>query len=373
MGFGMLSRIPIYQMPSPPRSREQSPARSPVRSQIPTSPLTKRKILSQLPQAPNRKHHLAGLPEPEAKRPTLVQRAGDFPSKNQSAPTSYQSVNHAVTTTAIAGPSRFSASTSTQPSPPRGRSITSFSASVGPSARPHNTTTSTLPRPAMPTGRIPRQTRPAMNTTAIGIQNARQRPATLPTGMSSAGNRATTSNRDGSVQAPIAKGKPIFPSFLKPAIASPFKHGNTHDVPRIGERATSFRSKHIPVSPLPKCINGVRDVSITSAIQGLRLESSSSSELSNKEGSPSRLPRPVTPAPALLSAPLSIPKSRQKHPPKLIHFLTRDSNTTAWDPDQYWASMERVMSEGLGKFQQTAQEGYGMKEMLETYKNQCEF
>jgi hypothetical protein len=87
-----------------------------------------------------------------------------------------------------------------------------------------------------------------------------------------------------------------------------------------------------------------------------------------KEESTSRLPRPVTPAPALLPAPFSIPRSHQKFPPKLKRFLTRDTNTTAWDPDDMFASMERVMSESLGKLQQNTQESSSMKELLDMYK-----
>jgi hypothetical protein len=90
-----------------------------------------------------------------------------------------------------------------------------------------------------------------------------------------------------------------------------------------------------------------------------------------KEESTSRLPRPVTPAPALLPAPFSIPRSRQKFPPKLKRFLTRDTNTTAWDPDDMFASMERVMSESLGKLQQNTQESSSMKELLDMYKARC--
>jgi hypothetical protein len=75
----------------------------------------------------------------------------------------------------------------------------------------------------------------------------------------------------------------------------------------------------------------------------------------------------------LFSAPLSICKSRQKSPSKLKRFLTRDTNTTAWDPDDMLASVERVMSEGFGKLQQNTQESSSMKEVLEMYKANCGF
>jgi hypothetical protein len=375
MGFVMLSCIPIYQMPSPPQSREHSP----IRSQLPTSPLATRKVLSQLPQAPNRKHYLCGLSEPVAKRPTLAQRAGDFSSENAAAPPSQQPVNHAVTTTATAGPPRFNVSTSTRASPPRGRSLTSFSASVGPGVRPQNTITSTLPRPAAAHGRIPRQTKPTTNTKGTGLQIARQKSFTargdtsaIPNGVSSARSLMTSSTREGFGQAPTAKGKPIFPSFSKPAFGNPFKHHNPHDIPRIDARVISFSSKPIPVSPLPKCITGFRELSISSALQSLSLEARSSSD-SLREESPSKLPKPVTPAPALLPAPLALPRSRRKSPPKLKRYLTRDTTTTAWDPDDMFASMERVMSESLGKLQQNTQESSSMKELLEMYKARCEF
>jgi hypothetical protein len=57
----------------------------------------------------------------------------------------------------------------------------------------------------------------------------------------------------------------------------------------------------------------------------------------------------------------------------LERFLTRDTNTTAWDPDDMLASVERVMSEGFGKLQQNTQESSSMKEILEMYKANCEF
>src|SRR5438045_4734343 len=104
--FAMLSSMPIYQIPNPVKSREQSP----IRSQLTTSPLATRKALSQLPQAPNRKHHISGLPEPAAKRPTPAQRAGDFSSENAAAPPSHLPVNHSVAATVAAGPPRFTAS-----------------------------------------------------------------------------------------------------------------------------------------------------------------------------------------------------------------------------------------------------------------------
>jgi hypothetical protein len=75
----------------------------------------------------------------------------------------------------------------------------------------------------------------------------------------------------------------------------------------------------------------------------------------------------------LFSVPFSISKSRQRSPPKLKRFLTRDTNTTAWDPDDMLASVERVMSEGIGKLQQNTQESSGMREVLDMYKSRREF
>jgi hypothetical protein len=75
----------------------------------------------------------------------------------------------------------------------------------------------------------------------------------------------------------------------------------------------------------------------------------------------------------LFSTPSPICKPRQKSPLKLKRFLTRDTNTIAWDPDDMLASVERVMSEGFGKLQQNTQESSSMKEVLEMYKANCEF
>jgi hypothetical protein len=370
MVFKILTRISIYQCP--PESRE----RSPNRSQPPTSP---RKVLGTLAQATiNRKHHLSGLPVPDAKRPTLAQRAGDFSSQNGVAPPSDRLVNQAVTTTAAAGLFRFNASASTRTSPPRGRPNTSFSASVGPGVRPQTYTSFTRSRPTAAIGRIPRQARSTTNnnanesqTMALKASTTRTDTTAIPNGVSTARTLATTSKHEGYGQAPMAKGKPTFPS--KPHITAPFKHHNNLDTPKNDARAISFRSKPIPVSPLPKSIIGLRNSSITSAMQSLNLEAISPSGPPLDTESPSKLPRPVTPAPILFSAPSPICKSRQKSPPKLKRFLTKDTNTTVWDPDDMLASVERVMSEGFGKLQQNTQESSSMKEVLEMYKANCEF
>lgn len=370
----MLSSIPIYQISGPTHSREHSP----VRSQIPTSPLATRKVLSQLPQAPNRKHHLSGLPVPDAKRTTLAQRAGDFSRPNAAAPPSNQPVNHAVTSTAATGMYRFNASSSTRTSPPRGRSTTSFSASVGSGIRPQTFTSSTRPRPAVAHGRIPRHARSTTNTSANGLQTITQQPYTaradenaMPNGVSSARTIVTTSTREGTREAPIAKGKLPFPSSSKPALVSPFNH-NTNDLPRNDVRVTSFHSRPVLISPLPKCLSELRDLSLSSAMRGLKLDAKASSDLQMQGESPSKLPRPVTPAPVLFSTPLPVSKSRRR-PPKLKQFLTRDSNTAAWDPDDMFASMERVMSESLGKLQQNTQDSSSMKELLDMYKARRKF
>jgi hypothetical protein len=372
MVFKMLSRTSIHQCPA--ESRE----RSPDRSQPPTPP---RKVLGTLAQSTiNRKHHLSGLPVPDAKRPTLAQRAGDFSSQNGVAPPSDRPVNQAVATAAAAGPFRFNASASTRTSPPRGRSNTSFSASVGSGVRPQNYTSFTRARPAAALGRIPRQARPTTNNNANESQTMTLKASTtrtdttaIPNGVSTARTLATTGKREGYGQAPMAKGKPISPSFSKPHTTTIFKHRNNLDKPGNDARVTSFRSKPIPVSPSPKSISGPRNSSITSSMQSLSLGAISPSGPPLDAESPSKLPRPVTPAPILFSAPLSICKPRQKSPSKLKRFLTRDTNTTAWDPDDMLASVERVMSEGFGKLQQNTQETSSMKEVLEMYKANCGF
>jgi hypothetical protein len=370
--FQILTGTSIHQCL--PESRE----RSPNRSQPPTPP---RKVLGTLAQATiNRKHHLSGLPVPDAKRPTLAQRAGDFSSQNGAAPPSDRPVNQAVTTTAAAGPFRFNASASTRTSPPRGRSNTSFSASVGSGVRPQTYTSFTRSRPAAALGRIPRQARSTTNnnanesqTMALKASTTRTDTTAIPNGVSTAKTLATTSKHEGYGQVPMTKGKPIFPSFSKLHPTIPFKRRNHLETPRNDARATSFCPKPIPVSPLPKSISRLQNSSITSAMQSLSLEAILPSGPPLDVESPSKLPRPVTPAPMLFSAPSPICKSRQKSPPKLKRFLTRDTNTTAWDPDDMLASVERVMSEGFGKLQQNTQESSSMKEVLEMYKANCEF
>lgn len=119
-----------------------------------------------------------------------------------------------------------------------------------------------------------------------------------------------------------------------------------------------------------------RDSSLSSAFDRLRLVSGSSTEEPTKTSfvSPSRLPRPVTPAPVFLvpctPSPKKSPKSRQRSPARLVPFLTRDSNTQDWDQQAYHEQFAQYFSELDRKLSSNVEASSSMKEAIELYKNQ---
>ena len=146
-------------------------------------------------------------------------------------------------------------------------------------------------------------------------------------------------------------------------------------------RPTKTRTPH-PASSTPKkaVINGVpnpalrpngtRDVSLSSAMQGLTLRTGSGDEPA-RELSPSRLPRPVTPAPKF-PAPSPFPSNLfkpQKSSRKFEQFLTRDSNTKAWDTQEYYDNIERMWNDMCAKMNQAVSDTADMKESINIYKS----
>jgi kinesin family member C1 len=116
--------------------------------------------------------------------------------------------------------------------------------------------------------------------------------------------------------------------------------------------------------------NGTRDVSLSAAMKGLSLRTGSGDQPA-REQSPSRLPRPVTPAPKVPAAPPfpSYSLKPQKSPRKFKQFLTRFSNTPAWDTQEQYENMERMWSDMYAKMNQTVNDTADMKGSINIYKS----
>lgn len=93
--------------------------------------------------------------------------------------------------------------------------------------------------------------------------------------------------------------------------------------------------------------------------------------------SSSRVPRPlhqskscsfISPSPSTRK-----PKSPQKHPPVIEHFLTKDSHTKAWDYDSKMQNLTDVAEMLCSRISQTGQDSAGLKEAVELYKSRGRF
>ena len=135
-----------------------------------------------------------------------------------------------------------------------------------------------------------------------------------------------------------------------------------------------------PSAPKQASVNGyptppvrphdVRDSSLSTAMQGLKLESGSVGEPVGEQ-SPTRLPQPVTPAPKVPpSSPFpSYNFKTHKSPRKVEPFLTRDSNTKAWNTQEQYDNIERMWSDMYSKLNQTVSDTADMKELVNVYKS----
>jgi len=136
----------------------------------------------------------------------------------------------------------------------------------------------------------------------------------------------------------------------------------------------------MPSTPEKTTVNGcpsstygphkTRVVSLSAALQGLNLGSNAGDE-PFREQSPSKLPRPVTPAPKFsLESPFLSNLSRSHKPPRQFEqFLTRDSNTKAWDTQEKYESIERIWTDMYTKMNQTVSDTADMKGSISIYKS----
>lgn len=62
-------------------------------------------------------------------------------------------------------------------------------------------------------------------------------------------------------------------------------------------------------------------------------------------------------------------RSPQRHPPRIVPFLTKDSNTKAWDHESRLQDFEQVCDALFARMSQAGQDSYGLKETVELYKS----
>ncbi|EXJ68356.1 kinesin family member C1 [Cladophialophora psammophila CBS 110553] len=297
---------------------------------------------------------LPTVPEPIAKRKTLVERAGE-PVRTIAAPKS--------STTTSAGPmyafqsqnpSAFSQSyRSNSRSTSNSSAATAFSTSVGTGIRPttiHPTSNLARPKSSLAKDR--------------GTRVADLRPAT------SLGTRGRI--QDG----PNNKCMVSLSSQPKPiALArAPVRTGPVN-VPKRNARNTS-PLKGLAASTISFNRN-VSTTSITERMLGLSLYSQTPTPTPkpNRPDSPSRLPRPspqlstppakdsFTPAPFPKEL-LTTPRKNQARP-----FLTKESNLVAWDPEEQYGNIERMYEDVCKHYKQAMEDNMEAKEINNTYKS----
>ena len=138
--------------------------------------------------------------------------------------------------------------------------------------------------------------------------------------------------------------------------------------------ATAVADKGI-IRPL----NRFRDVSLSSAMHDLTLATNKCSSSPIAQGgkgprTPSQLPLPVSliKQSSVTFPPVS-PTRRQRSPPKLIPFLTRDSNLKAWDTKGRLEDMETLYSQLTEQMNGTTNECNALKETVPLYKTRSTY
>ena len=331
--------------------------------------------MSQLPQpsrfqSPGKLHEISAsatnarsrsmLPPPgNLKRKTLAERGGET-LRPAPAPPSSRPVHAAVRATSTAGANRQPSFSSSVSSSSRGPSVSStrnvssssYSTSVGPGSRPP----STRPHTAMGAPRIQRP---------MGYSGYRS-SSTMETYIDPPDAAKNAGSREGMTPISLCSTEPSRTQYVR----------------------------------------GIRDVSLSTAMMMLSLDEQSHPAV-NKELSctPSHLPRRVPCALTSVAspepqAPQSVPKAEVEAPytpshfprhvpsvvlrpeylspskssrknPKVIQFLTKDSNLTAptaWDTSGRLDDMEKMYTELKSKMSDTTTESNSLKEMTAIYK-----
>ncbi|PVH78112.1 kinesin-domain-containing protein [Cadophora sp. DSE1049] len=371
------------RIPSPPKmglaeiSESQNNARS--------------RMISKMPPPTSLKHKLGGTyNEPEPKRKTLAERAGE--PRSIAAPT--PNARPAVKGTSLVGagksmhsrnPSFTSSTSSRAPSvSSRNTSNSSFSSSVGPNGRPkssygsrsqfsQSTTTrgTALPRPAtsmdthssdddLPSQGRRKGTEPLISIptpiqSTDGYQSLRSKKLRAPHSMQTLRPQHSAANmRDVSVSTAMSRLR------LDGEVKSKEQH--------------EYQANSTRMRPPPSLLS--HKSSISSGLRGLRIDSAESALVLFEPPGESAAPKSPSHIPVLSKADASMeppitPRRTPKHSPQKTPFLTKDSNVpgfTAWDVDVRIERMEGMFSEMQNKVTNTSLERSVLEEAIALYK-----
>ena len=358
------SRIPQKPSLLPQIARHASPEKALV--EMTSSDSNARTMGTMLPPHGARKHALStrtdpksqpGAPdtysiasEPEPKRRTLKDRAGETKKLILAAPPSSRPVSGSVKTSSALGSYRdhsLSASVSSRSasSASRTTSNSSLAASVGPGTRPQSMQSYGRPKPPHGHSRVPSK---------IG----QSRPAT------------SLAHHQESMEGPTPNGMSV---PMTPILFSPLHPSKTRSHTSLRQVARRVPDNGYGPTYLQ---TPSRSLSLSTSMQGLTLQSDSRVEPAGAR-SPTKLPKAKTPVPQVV--PVSqiispVPKSPRKSPRKFENkFLTKDSNIKAWNHDEQSEKFERVWNDWYTKINQTCNETTDMKETINIYKSTSTF
>ncbi|ETI23993.1 hypothetical protein G647_05800 [Cladophialophora carrionii CBS 160.54] len=309
----------------------------------------------------------AAVPEPSAKRKTLVERAGETKT-NAAAPRSNAPVGAGVLSTVHSrNPAAFSQSYRSHSNTSREASASSsssaFSASVGSGIKPPAIrATSHLARPKSSLARE-RGTKPAADSGPEPAQGTR------------GGNNQSGPN--GKCMVSLSSKPQFIPAARVPV------NGSAIVVPKRGARNMPPLIAPPVAFPRARLDRNVSTTTITERLLGLSLEPSTPTPRT-RPSSPSRLPRP-SPAPRQQSlvardpftpkkifTPAPLPKDLWTNTIRKIKsqpFLTKDSNLVAWDPEEQYGNIERMYEDVCKHYKQAMEDNMAASEINTSYKS----
>lgn len=328
------------------------------------------------------------VPEPGAKRKTLVERAGEVPRSDSAAPPSSKPVNGAVKATTLAGV--------------RNTSLSSSASSRAPSTASRKTSTSSFTSVSGSNGdsrRAPSALDSHRSQTVLGYtRNVAQtpapvaRPASSMDGLTTTGEQPVLGKRKGMMPFSITTFQPLDNIRLR-------KQRGRHDNQQ--NYISSWQSSR-SVQPQPSALSQsqasaqdlLRNCSfLSTAFSNLTLDSQAEGPESSRSNTqeepsapktPSYIPRPTSnppqlqpspsPSPALFSA-KTLPRLRNRSPSPRKIFLTKESNSAvlAWDTKGKLEDLECLYTNLKAQMEGTTFEKNSMKEIIELYKTRSTF
>lgn len=289
------------------------------------------------------------------KRKTLVDRAGET-SRHAPAPPSSKPINAHAKATSIAGVSRqvsHASSTSSRPasvSSIRNVSNTSFSSSVSSARlpplhnfRPQLATPSTLQRPRI-----------ALDRSAGSVY-----------GDTDQGQTTTQTNGNRTSMTPFHSSLRKYPTLQENSLRKRYDNQD--------QSIMDWSNSVPPLSRSVRRVKSLRDISLSTALSELSLNQRDCTAIPEDRietpSTPSHIPKRKMSKISLVST-SAIPSRSPKKRPKLVPFLTKDSNTTAadWSLEDRMQNMESSYIEIKEKMSVTVVESNGLKESIGLYK-----